>query len=98
MYSSYIMKRTQIYLDLDQDRRLAHRARSEGSTKSNVIREAIESYLATPDEEAARLAAFRTAVRAIERRPLDLPDATSYVETLRAADRARDAELERRRR
>ena len=97
MYISYIVKRTQIYLEADQDRRLSARARAAGTTKSNVIREAIESYLSTPDEEAARLEAFRAAVEASAKSPVDVPDGRSYVEALRAADREREEELERRR-
>ena len=98
MYISYIMKRTQIYLQADQDRRLAARARAAGTTKSTVIREAIESYLSTPDEEAARLEAFRAAVAAMATSPVDLPDGRLYVEALRATDREREEDLERRRR
>lgn len=39
------MKRTQIYLDEDQDRRLARRSRTTGKTKSELIREAIQRFL-----------------------------------------------------
>jgi predicted transcriptional regulator len=39
------MKRTQIYLDDDQVRRLQARARAEGTTRSAVIREAIDQFL-----------------------------------------------------
>jgi predicted transcriptional regulator len=39
------MRRTQIYLDEDQDRRLRARARADGTTKSAVIREAIDQFL-----------------------------------------------------
>ena len=41
----YIVKRTQIYLDDDQDRRVQARARAGGTTKSAVIREAIDQFL-----------------------------------------------------
>ena len=98
MYAAYIMKRTQIYLDVGQDRRLAARALSAGTTKSTLIREAVEAYLSTPDAEEARLADFRSALDALERSPLDLPDGETYVAQLRAGDRERDAALERRRR
>ena len=37
--------RTQIYLDDDQDRRLQARARATGTTKSALIREAIDQFL-----------------------------------------------------
>jgi predicted DNA-binding protein len=98
MYVAYIMKRTQIYLEADQDRRLAHRATAAGTTKSTLIREAIESYLSTSDDEAARLAEFHTALDAIQRWPADLPDGRTYVEELRRADRERDEEIEKHRR
>ena len=98
MYVSYIMKRTQIYLEADQDRRLASRAIAAGTTKSTLIREAIESYLGAATDEAARLAEFRAALDAVERTPVALPDGRKYVEALRVADRAREDEIERRRR
>ena len=40
------MKRTQIYLNEDQDRRLERRARAVGKTKSALIRDAIDRLLA----------------------------------------------------
>jgi predicted transcriptional regulator len=46
------MKRTQIYLDESQDRRLERRARSEGKTKSALIREAIDDYLSRRSRKA----------------------------------------------
>ena len=42
---TYIMRRTQIYLDEEQDRRLQARANASGVTKSALIREAIEQFL-----------------------------------------------------
>jgi hypothetical protein len=41
----YIMRRTQIYLREEQDRRLEQRARAAGATKSALIREAIDRFL-----------------------------------------------------
>jgi predicted DNA-binding protein len=98
MYVSYIMKRTQIYLEEDQDRRLAMRARATGTTKSTVIREAIETYLTSPDGAAAKLSAFQSAVDALEHSPIALPDGASYVEAMRAADERRDEDIEQHRR
>ena len=96
MYDAYIMKRTQIYLDEDQDRRLANRARTAGTTKSTLIREAIETYLAAPDEDDV-LTEFHDALDRLAARPLRVPDGASYVEELRARDAARlDAIDERR--
>ena len=96
MYDSYIMRRTQIYLDADQSERLGRRARAGGVSKSTVIREAIASYLSSPDE-SDELARFRAAIDAVGERPIDLPDGKSYVEAIRAADADRDAALDARR-
>ena len=60
---SYIVKRTQIYLDEGQDRRLAERAAVQGVTKSEIIRAAVDRYL-DHDDQGRRLEAFRAAVRA----------------------------------
>ena len=97
MYDSYIMKRTQIYLDLDQDERLAQRARNAGTTKSTLIREAIQEYLAKPDEDA-RLAKLRIVLDELGLIPLGLADGAAYVEGLRGADAARQDDLDARRR
>ncbi len=97
MYVTYIMKRTQIYLDLEQDRRLARRATAAGTTKSNLIREAIESYLSSADDDASRLKQFQSALDALERAPVKLETGRDYVERMRAADEERREESERRR-
>ena len=91
------MRRTQIYLDADQSEQLGRRARSSGVSKSTVIREAIASYLSSPDESAMSPARFRAALNAASERPVDLPDGAGYVEAIRAADAERDEELETRR-
>jgi predicted DNA-binding protein len=97
MYVPYIMKRTQIYLDLDQDRRLARRATAAGTTKSTLIREAIESYLSSADDDAGRLRQFQSALDAVERTPLTVEPGGEYVERLRTADEELREESERRR-
>lgn len=85
------MKRTQIYLDEEQDARLAREAQSAGRTKSDLIREAVDRYfderLVRPDEWKQ---AFRDAFGAAPSLPAD------YVERLREADVRRQEELERR--
>ena len=98
MYDPYIMKRTQIYLEADQDRRLASRARAAGATKSTLIREAIDSYLSMSEDETSRLAEFHAALDAIVCSPADLPDGRTYVDQLRRADRERDEDIEKHRR
>jgi predicted DNA-binding protein len=97
MYDTYIMKRTQIYLDVDQDAVLARRARAAGVTKSTMIREAITAYLASPDE-SARLERFRAALEEVESSPAMVGEGRSYVEQLRRDDERRQADIERRRR
>ena len=92
------MKRTQIYLDEDQDRQLSRLARATGATKSELIRRAIERWLSPEDDAARRLDRFRRAVDAAAGRVQDLPEGRAYVETLRVADIERQRELEGRRR
>lgn len=98
MYTAYIMKRTQIYLDESQDERLARRAAATGTTKSHLIREALDAYLAGSDDDRTRLVSFRAAVRAAAGTAVSLPQGRRYVEDLRKADAERERDLERRRR
>jgi predicted transcriptional regulator len=98
MYDRYIVKRTQIYLDDAQDARLSRLAASAGVTKSNLIREAIDTFLEQPRAPENRLTRFRAALEEVERNPVrSLPAGASYVDDLRRADRERQDELERRR-
>lgn len=65
----YIVKRTQIYLDDDQVRRLQARARADGSTKSAVIRAAIDQFLkrkSRRDDLRAHLDATFGSISSIE--------------------------------
>lgn len=98
MYIMYIMKRTQIYLDEDQDARLSKRAEAAGVTKSTLIRQALDDFLEGPLDEKARLSRFLSAVDEIAKTPLDLPDGATYVEEIRARDVERQKELDRQRR
>ncbi len=96
MYDSYIVKRTQIYLDERQAEELSRHAAARGTTASKMIREAIDQYLADPDDAADRLARYRAALDSAFGVAPYLGDGTDYVETLRAADRARERELDER--
>jgi Arc/MetJ-type ribon-helix-helix transcriptional regulator len=96
MYSTYIMRRTQIYIEDGQAEALARRARARGETASHVIREAISRYLSEPDDEAERLARFRDAVDDTFGVAPYLPPGEEYVSDLRVADRQRDERLEER--
>lgn len=98
MYSSYIVKRTQIYLDDRQDDQLARRAAAEGLTKSALIRRAVDEYLDADGDEDLRLARFKAAIDAVAGVAPDLPQGSLYVERLRALDVSRQEEIERRRR
>jgi predicted transcriptional regulator len=42
---TYIVKRTQIYLDDEQEARLDRRARATGVTRSALIRAAVDAFL-----------------------------------------------------
>ena len=96
MYGMYIVRRTQIYLEERQAEDLARRASMRGTTTSKVIREAIDQYLAGPDDTAERLARYRAALEASFGIAPHLPDGASYVDAMRAVDEARQRELEER--
>ena len=98
MYDVYTMRRTQIYLDESQDRRLAERARAEGVSKSTIIRNAIDAYLSSEEDEQTRLETFRAAVVAASGVAPYLPSGADYVRALRDNDRARQERLDKRRR
>jgi len=53
MYSTYIVRRTQIYLDEAQATALASRARRRGVTASHVIREAIDEDVSEAAESTS---------------------------------------------
>jgi predicted transcriptional regulator len=91
------MHRTQIYLADDQEQALATRARQVGRTKSALIREAIDSYLAPVPTEQAALSRLRAAVANASGVAPYLPPGEHYAEDLRAADRERERELDERR-
>ena len=98
MYTPYIVRRTQIYLSEVQHERLSERAQAAGTTKSDIIREAVDAFLAGPETEETRLLAFRAAVRAAAGSVPRLPTGRRYVEELRKADAERERALEARRR
>ena len=98
MYDSYIVKRTQIYLDDAQDDELARRATAEGLTKSALIRRAIDRYLNGGGDADVQLGRFQAAVEAVAGIAPDLPPGSVYVERLRAYDLRRQEEIDRQRR
>ena len=59
------MKRTQIYLDYEQDRRLQKRAKATGQTKSALIRAAIDRLLARDTDPSEFEAALQETAGAL---------------------------------
>jgi regulator of protease activity HflC (stomatin/prohibitin superfamily) len=99
MYATYIVKRTQIYLDEAQSSELAARARRRGTTASHVIREAVDAYLAQPESEDERLLqTYRAALDTAFGVAPHLADGAAYVGELQAADTDRATRLDERRR
>lgn len=97
MYDTYIMKRTQIYIEVEQDRKLGNRASATGVTKSTLVRQAIDAFLESPTDEPMRLARFRAALDDVSGSAAALPDGRTYVEEIRASDVRRQAEIDQRR-
>jgi len=83
MYT-YIVERTQIYLSREQAVALDREAKRRGTTRSHLIREAVDqTYLMTPGREQV-LAALRASAGAWKGRR---EDGASYVEKLRTGRR-----------
>ena len=87
MYNAYIaMKRTQIYLDDLQRRKLDRVAKRTHRTVSELIREAIDArYAATPKEDF--LEALRTGAFGVWKERHDLGPTDSYVRRVRRGNR-----------
>jgi len=98
MYDLYIVRRTQIYLDQEQDDRLARRAEAEGTTRSALIRRAIDRYLHGEEDRTRPLARFRRAVGQAAGVAPYLGEGGRYVEDLRRVDQERQEQLDARRR
>jgi predicted DNA-binding protein len=87
MYNLYIvMRRTQIYLDDQQRRKLDQVAKRTRRTVSELIREAIDArYAATPKEDF--LAALRAGVFGVWKQRSDLDPTGSYLRRVRRGKR-----------
>lgn len=96
VYDSYIMRRTQIYLDDAQADELSRRAAVRGTSTSKMIREAIDQYLAGTDDESAAVARYRGALADAFGAAPHLPDGAQYVDEVRGADRDRERALQER--
>lgn len=89
------MNRTQIYLDDAQTARLDERAAAEGTSRSTVIRRAVDVYLAQEEQDAAVWREqWRQAVEKSAGRAPYLEEGAEYVEDVRRADAARLSQLE----
>jgi predicted transcriptional regulator len=90
------MNRTQIYLDDDQTVRLDQRAAAEGTSRSMVIRRAVDVYLSQEERDAATWQAqWRKAIDGTAGIAPYLEEGTGYVEALRRDDAERLSKFER---
>lgn len=84
------MNRTQIYLDEEQTARLDERAAEEGTSRSTVIRRAVDAYLEHEDRDAAAWRAqWRKALAGSAGQAPYLEDGGAYVEDIRGVDSER---------
>jgi predicted transcriptional regulator len=88
------MNRTQIYLDADQTVRLDRRAAAEGTSRSMVIRRAVDVYLSRGERDAAAWQAqWSKAVDGSAGIAPYLDEGAEYVEDIRREDAERLARL-----
>lgn len=91
----YIVNRTQIYLDDEQTSRLDERAAAEGTSRSMLIRQAVDKYLS---EERQNSAAWKAKWKeALDRTAGIAPylqEGVEYVEDIRRSDVQRLSRLE----
>ena len=90
------MHRTQIYLDDDQTARLDQRAGREGTSRSMVIRRAVDAYLSQEERDvAAWQAQWGKAIDGTAGIAPYLAEGSEYVEDLRRYDAERLSRFER---
>jgi predicted transcriptional regulator len=90
------MNRTQIYLDDDQTTRLDRRAAAEGTSRSMVIRRAVEVYLSQEARDAAAWQAqWKKAIEGTSGIAPYLEEGAEYVESVRRDDAERLSRFER---
>jgi predicted DNA-binding protein len=98
MYAPYTMRRTQIYLGEDQDAMLEARARATGTTKSALVRDAIDAFLSDDASSAASgVARMRAALAGAAGIATHLTTGAEYVEDIRAGDADRAGRIDERR-
>ena len=87
MYTSYIMRRTQIYLSEEQGRYLARRSKAAGTTVSELIRDALDRTYLDPKNrrtQTQRMEVVRSSAGAWKGRK---ESGKQYVERLRGTRR-----------
>ena len=89
MYVYIVMERTQIYLTETQTHELDKRARQQGTTRSHLIREAVEKYL-TPDWDPE---AFKAALNRFAGIWADRDDLDEIRASMREAERRKRERL-----
>jgi predicted transcriptional regulator len=90
------MNRTQIYLDDDQTVRLDQRAAAEGTSRSMVIRRAVDVYLSQQERDAAAWQSqWRKAIEGTAGIAPYLEEGAEHVEALRRDDAERLSKFER---
>jgi metal-responsive CopG/Arc/MetJ family transcriptional regulator len=89
------VNRTQIYLDEEQTARLDRRAAAEGTSRSLVIRRAVDRYLSEEEQSAsAWRAEWREAIEKTAGIAPHLEEGAKYIEELRRRDAERLSHLE----
>jgi len=88
------VNRTQIYLDEDQTTRLDRRAAAEGTSRSTVIRRAVDIYLSNEEQDAAQWrASWEQAIEGTAGIAPYLEEGAEYVEGVRREDADRLSRL-----
>jgi predicted transcriptional regulator len=89
------MNRTQIYLDEGQTARLDERAAAEGTSRSTVIRRAVDAYLEQENRDATEWQAqWKKALESSAGIAPYLGEGSEYVEDIRRIDAERLAQFE----
>ncbi|HET7590159.1 MAG TPA: CopG family transcriptional regulator [Solirubrobacterales bacterium] len=84
------MNRTQIYLDDEQTARLDKRAAAEGTSRSMLIRRAVDVYLSQEEQDAVLWKEqWRRALEGTAGIASHLEDGAAFVEDLRRSDSER---------
>ncbi len=90
------VKRTQIYLEERHAKELDRRAHERRTTRSKLIREALDEYLGVGPSEEELLQEFREAVKKAYGIAPYLPDGATYVRELREVGARKLDELDER--